>query len=361
MTTNKSHDVIIVGGGIFGLSCAYACARRNMTVLILDAGQIGKGASGGIVGAMAPYTPDQWHVKKQYQFEALISAERHWAEVDKLSCLSSGYGRIGRLAPIMDERTLKLAHIRTEEAKVNWKSHTWNVVESDPLLIPQAAPFGLIHDTLSARIYPEMACASLVKACAQLGVEIQENTRVTGYEGNSVFGAWGRMDASAIIIAAGYEGFHLLDFHFGTQMGKGVKGQAALLDIDMGDAPQIYAEGVYIVPHANGTTAVGSTSENKWGQPFSIDEKLDEVIAKAKNICPTIRSAPVIQKWAGLRPKARRRDPLLGEIQPHVFAALGGFKIGFGLAHKIGYSVADCIQGIDPKIPRSFTVEHHLE
>ena len=286
MTTRKSHDVVIVGGGIFGLSCAYACVQRNMSVLVLDAGKIGGGASGGVVGAMAPYTPDQWHPKKQYQLEALISAQSHWANVDRLSGISSGYRRIGRLTPIVDERTYRLAELRHTEAQENWKDYTWDILDDDRMIADHTAPFGVIKDTLSARIFPDHACQSLAKACENLGVEFQENMRVTGFDENIVIGAFGEISAGAIILAGGYEGFHLLDYHYGTQMGKGVKGQAALLNINLGDMPQIYADGVYIVPHENGTTAVGSTSENTWGQPFSIDEKLDEVIAKARSICP---------------------------------------------------------------------------
>lgn len=363
MTTSNSHDVLIVGAGIFGLSCAYACARAGLSVLVLDANKIGGGASGGIVGALAPYTPDQWHVKKQYQFEALATAQKYWATVDKLSCLSSGYGRIGRLSPIMDERTYKLAHIRHEEAKINWCDFTWDVIDSHPLVTPQAAPFGLIHDSLSARIYPSKACASLARACERLGVIFREDTRVTGFETGKVFGPWGQAHADSIILAGGYEGFHLLDYHFGTQMGTGVKGQAALLDIDMGNAPQIYANGVYIIPHADGTTSVGSTSEKEWGQPNEIDHLLDDVVARARAICPLITDAPIIKTWAGLRPKARRRDPLLGPIPEvdGIFAAMGGFKIGFGLAHKIGFTLADFVQGKDVNIPKSYTISHHLE
>jgi len=363
MTTTKKHDVIIVGGGIFGLSCAYACARAKLSVLVLDAGTIGGGASGGVVGALAPYTPDQWHPKKQYQLEALISAKSHWAEVDKLSSMKSGYGRIGRVSPIVDERTFKLAQTRHEEAKQNWVDYQWDIIDTHPLVATDAAPYGLIHDTLSARIYPSKACASLARACEHLGVEFRENARVTGFGDHYVFGPWGTASADAIILSGGYEGFHLLDYHFGTQMGSGVKGQAALLDIDMGDAPQIYADGVYVVPHADGTTTVGSTSENKWGQPYEIDHLLDDVVARARAICPAIKDAPILKTWAGLRPKARRRDPMLGPIKDTagVFVAMGGFKIGFGLAHKIGYTMADFVQGKATDLPKSFTLDHHLE
>lgn len=363
MTTTKSYDVIIIGAGIFGLSCAYACSQRNLSVLVVDSNKIGSGASGGILGAMAPYTPDQWHVKKEYQFQALSSAEAHWIEVDKLSNLSSGYGRIGRISPIIHERVYNLALNRHEEAKRNWGKFKWDVIESHDLVSPSSAPFGLIHDTLSARIYPSKACLSLARACRVLGVEFRENTKVTNFETGMISGSWGQEFGASIIVASGYEGFESLDEYFNIPMGSGVKGQAALLDINLGDAPQIYANGVYIVPHGDGTTTIGSTSEKNWIKPSDIDFQLEELIDRARIICPKIKNAHSIKAWAGVRPKARRRDPMIGKVPntDGVFLAMGGFKIGFGIAHKVGISVADLIEKKPDNLPKSFTIEHHLE
>ncbi|MBT4133045.1 MAG: FAD-binding oxidoreductase [Rhodobacterales bacterium] len=363
MTTIKSYDVIIIGAGIFGLSCAYACAGRNLSVLVVDAKKIGFGASGGILGAMAPYTPDQWHVKKEYQFQALSTAEEHWQKVDGLSSLPSGYGRIGRISPIIHERVYNLALTRHEEAKRNWKKFKWNVIKSHELVSPDAAPYGLIHDTLSARIFPSKALASLAQACSFMGVEFRENTYVSNFDTGVISGSWGNETASSIIIATGYEGFDSLEKFFPTSMGSGVKGQAALLNICLGDAPQIYANGVYVVPHNDGTTAIGSTSENKWTEPHDTDAQLNELIERARIICPKIKNAKLITKWAGVRPKARRREPLIGKVPmaDGIFLAMGGFKIGFGIAHKIGLSLADLIENKPNDLPKSYTIEHHLE
>jgi glycine/D-amino acid oxidase-like deaminating enzyme len=143
--------------------------------------------------------------------------------------------------------------------------------------------------------------------------------------------------------------------------GFGIKGQAALLDIALPHHPQIYADGVYIIPHADGTVAVGSTSENKWDTNCT-DEKLDVVIAKAHAICPMLKSAPILKRWSGIRPKARRRDPMLGPLPnlQGVYTALGAFKIGFGLSHKIGEVVAAQIHGEMVAIPESFTLDWHM-
>ena len=162
---------------------------------------------------------------------------------------------------------------------------------------------------------------------------------------------------------AGVAGFDLLTPYLGKTPGSGVKGQAALLAADLQNQPQIYADGIYIIPHANGTTAIGSTSENTYTDATKTDRQLDDLIAKARNLCPPFANAPVLQRWAGLRPKALRRDPMLGPIPglPNTFAALGAFKIGFGLAHKVGALMADYASDKQVDLPTSFTVEHHLE
>jgi len=363
MTTTKSYDVIIIGAGIFGLSCAYECSKRNLSVLVVDAKKIGSGASGGILGAMAPYTPDQWHEKKEYQFQALCSAEKHWKDVEKLSSISSGYGRIGRICPIIHERVYKLALSRRKDAKKNWGKFKWDVIKKHELVSLDAAPYGLIYDNFSARIYPSKACHSLAQACSLNHVEFRENTKVTDFDSNTIYGEWGKETASSIIIASGYEGFDFIKSYFPITIGSGVKGQAALIDIDLRDMPQIYANGIYIVPHSDGTTTIGSTSERNWLEPFNTDYQLHELIKRAEDICPTIENAKLIKKWAGIRPKARRREPLIGKIpkSDSIYLAMGGFKIGFGIAHEIGISVADLIENKPNRIPKSYTIEHHLE
>lgn len=47
-------DVAVIGGGVVGLCCAYAIARKGATVMLVDAGQIGAGVSRGNVGWITP-------------------------------------------------------------------------------------------------------------------------------------------------------------------------------------------------------------------------------------------------------------------------------------------------------------------
>ena len=356
-------DVIVIGGGIWGLACAYACAKRGQSVAIYEAGKVGQGASGGVVGAMSPNVPEGWNAMKQFQFEALSCAESFWAEVDALSGLPSGYGRIGRVMPIMTERDRVLCEERTRNARALWQGkYQWDVLETHPLIPAKVAPLGVTYDTLSARMFPAFAVASLTQACLQLGVTIAENHPVTALGSGLISGDWGQARADAIILAGGLNGFSLLEGHLAHSAGEGVKGQAALLECDLGTAPQLYADGVYVIPHANGVAAVGSTTEKTWDH-LEVDEKLETVIEKARSVFPALGNAPVLQRWAGVRPKARRRYPMLGPVPSlhGVYCAMGAFTTGFGLAHKVGEVLADYAGGGTYDLPKNFTVKWHME
>ena len=102
-------DVTILGAGVFGLSIAFCAAQRGARVRVIDPAGVAQGASGGLVGALAPHTPDLWLPKKQFQLESLLLAREFWPEVERLSGLPTGYANHGRLQPINEERLIALA------------------------------------------------------------------------------------------------------------------------------------------------------------------------------------------------------------------------------------------------------------
>jgi len=339
-------DVTIRGAGVFGLSVAWACVKRGAKVKVIDPNGVASGASGGIVGALAPHTPDNWYDKKEFQRDSLLMAEKYWARVATVSGHDPGYGRVGRLQPIIDERGLKLAHERVLGAKTHWLGQAeWQVVASADLG-PWApfSPMGLIaRDTLSARLHPRRACLALAAAITACGGRIAVDGDTEGAE------VW----------ASGLAGLEQLGQELGQTVGVGSKGQAALLAYDAPTAPQIYANEVYIVPHNDGTVAVGSTTEKTYDAATTTDEKLDQLMARAFTVLPQLRHAPVLARWAGVRPRAIGRRPLLGAYPGRVntFIANGGFKIGFGVAPKIGEVMADLILEGRNAIPEDFRIE----
>ncbi|SCZ69517.1 Glycine/D-amino acid oxidase [Epibacterium ulvae] len=342
-------DVTIRGAGIFGLSIAWRCAQLGARVQVIDPKGAGAGSSGGVVGALAPHVPENWNAKKAFQFESLILSEHFWAEVEGTGGLSTGYGRTGRLQPIADDAALTLAKERAQNAQDLWQGKAdWRIIDA-----AQAGPWApispmglLIHDTLSARMHPRQTCAALVAALGTHGVAIKSEGADQGF----------------VVHATGYAGLKELNTGHSRLIGTGVKGQAAVLAYRATEAPQLFADALHIIPHANGTVAIGSTTERDFENPDTPDALLEDVIDRARRTFPVLEQAEVLERWAGVRPRSRSRAPMLGAIpdRPGHFIANGGFKIGFGMAPNVARVMADLILENRDQIPKGFRFEDNL-
>lgn len=342
-------DITVRGAGIFGLSIAWACAQRGARVQVIDPHGAGAGSSGGLVGALAPHVPENWNPKKQFQLDSLLMAQTFWAEVETAGGVTAGYGRTGRLQPLQDARAVELAYQREDTARSLWQGQArWQVRPASDLgtWCPPSASGLVVQDTLSGRMHPRRACAALMAALASKGVTLTEDGPDTGL----------------VLHAKGYAGLLELNDSFAKPMGNGVKGQAALLRHDAGEVPQLYADGLHIIPHADGTVAIGSTSERSFEHPNDTDAQLDDVIARATAAVPVLQQAEVIERWAGVRPRAKSRAPMLGAWpqRPEHYIANGGFKIGFGMAPKVSQVMADLLLDGKDHIPPGFRVEDNL-
>lgn len=335
-----------MGAGVFGLSVAFACARRGARVRVLDRRGVAAGASGGVVGALAPHVPENWNAKKAFQLDSLLMAEAFWREVDGLSGRPSGYRRLGRVQPVPVGGEALARERETGAAKL-WQGRAeWRV---EPLAqtgrwAPLAESGLVIRDTLSARLHPRRVCESLARAVEALGGAVEIGDEASG---------------ERVVWATGYEGLAVLSEALGRPVGAGVKGQALLLEFDAGDAPQIFADGLHVIPHDDATVAVGSTSERAFGSPDRVDARLDGLLARAVAAVPALEGARVAARWAGVRPRARSRAPMLGAWpdRPGHFIANGGFKIGFGMAPKVGEVMADLVLDGRDAVPAGFRVE----
>lgn len=336
--------VTVRGGGAFGLACGYELARRGIKVQLIERVRLGAGSSGGTVGALAPHVPENWNPKKQFQLESLLMAQAFWEGVRAVGGKDAGYARLGRIQPLADAAAVARAEARGVEAVAHWgDAALWRVApaaEFDPF-VPHSPTGLVIHDTLSARAAPRAAGAALAAAIEALGGEI-----IIG-EGEEL---------GPVIHATGVAGLVELG------AGAGVKGQSALLRHEVGAVPQIYAESLHIVPHADGTVAIGSTSERDYDTPDNTDAQLEALIEKARRLVPVLEGAEVIDRWAGVRPRAKSRAPMLGPWpgRPGHFIANGGFKIGFGMAPKVAAVMADLVLEGRDAIPEGFRVQDNL-
>jgi len=345
-------DLEILGMGILGLSIAWECSKRGAKVSVTDHQYYQRSSSYGLVGALTPHVPEPWEAKKQFQFDSLLMAEDWWQEVYFASDIAPHYCRCGRLQPIIDERGHELAMLRSNEAQKNWKGQAeWNIVSTTdcPGWKPKSPTGWLIADNLSARINPRLAIKSLRKALVNNNVPLTRN----------------RLEETKCeyrVLATGTAGLNSLSCELGFPLAAHEKGQAMLIEYDASNQPVITGGGVSLVPQPNGLTAVGSTTERYFTNPYKTDYRLNELYLKAVELVPEIGNSRIIEKWAHDRPRSVTRAPVLGThpTRKNTFLANGGFKIGFGLAPKIAEVMAELILNGNNLIPHKFSPENAL-
>lgn len=371
-------DVLIVGGGIMGLWAAVKAVKAGLSVHLVERERIGAGASGGLLGALMPHMPDRWNAKKQFQYEALVSLEGEIAALEAETGLSAGYRRCGRVMPLPKPHLRDIALRHQREALTNWhqqdRSFFWDVMDRTEISgwpADDVTASGIVFDTLAARVSPR-ALLTVLKAWLgrQQGVMIDEACDTIDIDlptGRASLSNGRTVSFDACLMANGVAAFDFLDRLNGElrkpPVGVPVKGQAALLDAKIDPTwPVIFHDGLYIIPHESGRVAIGSTSEDMFDEPFSVDGQLDALIERARRFAPCLEQAPVVERWAGLRPKAIGRDPIAGRHPAHnrLFVLGGGFKISFGIAHRLAEGVVADIAGGGETLPPSFTVAHHL-
>ncbi|MDE1947687.1 MAG: FAD-binding oxidoreductase [Burkholderiales bacterium] len=183
-------DVAIVGGGLAGLSAAIELADRGFQVALLEAREVGSGASGRNGGqAIHGLACDQGEIEQQL---GLAEARRIWAmTIDALDLIRQ---RCARFAIDCDWRDgfLGLAvNARKAAALRRWRDHIAQAYDYPLEWIDTAAMqrwiaspryVGGISDPRSGHLHPLKYTLGLARAAASLGVRIFENSPVKALE-----------------------------------------------------------------------------------------------------------------------------------------------------------------------------------
>ena len=337
-----------------GLWAAYHAEKAGIDTLLIDDG--GPAASNGLLGALMAYMPDQWDEKKRFQFEALAALEGQVRTLEDETGIATGYRRAGRVMPLYGEQQVETARLRAEAADQNWRDGArrfqWSVVDRPPLEgWPAVDPAALayVHEDFAAHVFPRGVVAALraflenARHVRRLSATV---TEIDAVANNLHLADGGRVGFGRVIVSAGIGAFPLLQPLFapaGKPLGRPVKGQAALFAANCDPSwPIVFDDGLYVIAHEGGRVAVGSTTEDAFEDAATTDHRLDALIAAARKAVPLLRDAPVVERWAGLRPRGIHREPMIGviDVARRVVALGGGFKTSFGIAHRLaGHAV----------------------
>jgi len=352
----KAAEVIIVGGGVIGLSIARELASRGVSDIVLfDKGELGKEASWAAGGILAP----QVEADSADEFFKLATASR-----DLYPSLAHAlYDETGIDVELDQTGTLYLGFNEDDEVELRqrfaWQRRTGLRVEwlnSEDLR------------RLEPNISAEVRCAlrfpddwqienrklvqALIAANQRLRVRLLPKCEVTSLrvERDRVAGvevANGMISAAVVIVCAGAWTSSLTISTTSARIEiEPVRGQMLCFKpITQLAQHVIYSSRGYLVPRRDGRLLAGSTSERVGFDNRVTEEGVNSIRSMASEIAPALQAARLIDSWAGFRPRAIDDLPVIGpdvEVEG-LFYATGHYRNGILLTPITAKVLADCV------------------
>jgi glycine oxidase len=378
---SAAPKVVIVGGGVIGLSIAWRCAQRGFDVSLIDPAP-GAGASWVAAGMLAP-------VAEAYQGEEALTAlalesARRWpgfaSELAGATGLDPGYTRHG---------TLMVARDRDDAAALQ------------PLFALQQAA-GLAAEALTSRqarrrepalassvcgalwlpedhqVDNRMLLRALLQACQSAAVGFVGERAVAISERSVTVSSGISIDADAVVIATGASvpsitlGGEAVGVPVRPVKGQIVRVQATAAAVF--PTHSVRGAEVYIVPRSHGEIAIGATMEDKGFDVTVTAGAVMDLLRAAWELVPALSEAMFLEAIAGSRPGTPDNAPLLGPLAPTArpigragepetggpIVAMGHFRNGLLLAPVTADAVSAMVSGapvpdvVRPLDPRRF-------
>ena len=187
LQTHVDADVAIVGGGLAGLSAAIELADRGYRVALLEARQVGWGASGRNGGqAIAGLACDQSVIEGQLGreeskrvWDMTLEAIRLIGERRRRFGIACDW-RDGYLGLAVNERKARELQAWHEQMQRDYGYQTrWIGPQDMPEWIASPRFHSGIHDPMGGHLHPLKYSLGLAAAAASLGVQIHEDSGVT--------------------------------------------------------------------------------------------------------------------------------------------------------------------------------------
>ena len=212
LQSNVDADVAVVGGGLAGLSAAIEMADRGYSVVLLEARQVGWGASGRNGGqVIAGLACEQSVIEAQVGREA---SKRVWdMTLEAIRLIGERRERFGIDCDWRPGYLGLAVNARKARELQKWQvamqatyGYTTRWIESSEVGNWIASPrfHAGIHDPLGGHLHPLKYCLGLARAAATLGVRIFENTEVTALDAGPptrLRTAQGSVTASHVLLA----------------------------------------------------------------------------------------------------------------------------------------------------------------
>jgi glycine oxidase len=350
-------DVLIIGGGVIGLTTAYFLGRAGTRVAVVDQGDLGHQASWAGAGILSPADPDMARTPMDLlrARSCALYPELSRTLLDETG-IDNGYFVCGGLEiPEADE----------EGPADEWRGEGIAFTRLDDAglrrLEPRLAP-GLTHGyhlPHMAQVRNPRHLRALQAACERHGVTLRPHSaarllvrgpgRIQAVETDG-----GPLTAGRFLVAAGSWTDALLE-QAGWRPGiRPVRGQIALLNSGLpGPRPILLHGKRYMVPRGDGRLLVGSTEEDAGFDARPTGGGIAGLLDFAVSLVPALAGAPLERCWAGLRPGSPDGLPYLGAVPgwDNLFVAAGHFRSGIQLSPITGLLLSEILTGRPSSLP----------
>jgi D-amino-acid dehydrogenase len=395
-------DVLVVGAGVVGLSAARALLRRGRSVAVLDAGEIGGGASRGNAGLVVPShsvplaAPGavgrglRWMLDPEspfylrprfslslwswlWKFRRACRADRARAALPLLRDLhrasralfveqatDCAFGARGLLCVFrtpegLEEGRHEAALLR-EGGLPSSELDEAGVRERCPALRPGLAVGAILYPE-DAHLDPRRFVEGIARDAERDGAVLRPGTPVAGFEtaGRRVARALtpsGPVEASTVVLAAGWStpsAARDLRLRLPIQP---AKGYSLTFERPAGtpDTPLLLMEDKVAVTPMGPRLRLAGTLELAESALTINERRVGAIRRAADRALPLLEGAVPLETWAGLRPCTPDGLPLLGRPRAwdNVVVAAGHAMIGLSLGPVSGAIVADLACGTPP-------------
>ena len=389
----KTWDVIIIGGGIIGLSLAIALRKRGATVLIVERGEPGREAShaaGGMLvdspletpTALQPLATGSAKMYPEFAYELEVESGMKVDLRDQGTILSLSRDQIGNPAltsPQLRPAAVSIAELGQLEPEL--RRQTADRAELDlyrresgiDQSVEEIEAFlrsipGRALNLKERSVDPRALTAAAWKTAKSRGVDFSSGDAVTTVnladglvEGVSTVkttfhapkvvncaGAWaGQITTQQTAVGQGTP--QIGSYPIPTRP---VKGQMLCLLMPQRELIRhvIRTPHVYLIPRSDGRLLVGATVEEAGFDKRTDLATIQRLHKSAIELVPKLADAKILEDWAGLRPGTPDALPILGATNiPGCYAATGHFRDGILLAPITAEVMSAVIEGRKPE------------